>query len=1309
MEKKTASAIMLTLLLTSMLTLAFNIQPARAEPRTIIVPDNYPTIQKAVDAARSGDTVYVKAGTYHENVGIQKSGLRLIGENRDTTIIDGGGHGTVVFVWANNTVVTGFTIRNSGINVPVFDSGILIWYGLHNVSVFNNNVDNNRYGIALEDSSNVSLFNNTVTNSLVYGMILMKSRFCFLRNNIMAGNRFNFGVWGESDTLQDYVHDIDASNLVNGKPVYYMLNQTGLTLTPSTYPNMGYLALINSTNITVEDFTLTNNVEGILVAYTTNSAIKNNNINGNDMGIWLQSSYNVSLSNNTVINNRYGIILANSFQTALRSNLMAFNDYNFAVDGSELSHFTQFIDTSNTVDQKPIYYWINRRNKGVPSDAGFVALVNCANITVKDLELRNNGQDIILAYTTNSVVTNNRVTNTGSGIFLLSSSYNTVSTNNVTFNGYGISLYGSSNNNNIIENNIANNAFGIESLESSFNSLSSNNITNNSWSGISFYHSSKNAIYHNNFVNNERQASISQSYDNVWDDGYPSGGNYWSDYTGIDGNGDGIGDTPYTIDVNNIDHYPLVTPWTPIPPNQPPNCVVRLQKDGFEITEIGVEQFFDIYVGASSDDTGIMQVRFTSNDIRDSPPTGSWTEWYEWDTSSGDWNALEKTMAWAFSTPGYKEAWAEIRDNALQTDRSCADIYVPGSQPPICNIRLRRSGTQITEVDQGKPIEIYVGDSTDDAAIATVMFSSDDSQDDSPTGEWTEIFDWDSNRGEWYAGGKTMEWSFSTPGKKEVWALITDSDGNAEWNHADALVHPGYAIIVAGEGGWKEQWGIDAAADNAYRALQSLGFDDDHIVYLNSRFPRDVDGDGADEVDGYAARSYFEDALQDIRNEIAGCPTPLVLYLTGHGDPVDDTVGFYFGNWVYPDDYIFNWQLSPLLNEFSDETPMLIVLGCCYSGTFITSSNSISAPNRIIVTAAHDGKRNYVGWLQSSDRFFGNLKNGLNVKDAFTARALWGDNHNMWLDDNGDRVGHPPNDLQNDGVLSANTRIGYLSAESLALMPWEYYKLGSPGEIFVHDSMNRITGMVNGELKEEIPNSFYDEESSTVVIFWPSDSYYCHVVGNETETYGLDMVHIEDGTATTFSAVEIGTSPNATHQYIADWSALAQGQQGVTIEVDFNGDGTFEYAFTSDSELTQSEFLDQTAPPPLSVSISPLSAPILVGQSVTFTSTVSGGYTPYGYQWYLNGAPVSGATSNTWAFTPTTGGIYYIHLKVTDAKGNTTQSQTARITAATVPVGGYSIPIERPVTAQPVLPYIALVAALTAVFTKLRPKTRRKR
>jgi hypothetical protein len=133
------------------------------------------------------------------------------------------------------------------------------------------------------------------------------------------------------------------------------------------------------------------------------------------------------------------------------------------------------------------------------------------------------------------------------------------------------------------------------------------------------------------------------------------------------------------------------------------------------------------------------------------------------------------------------------------------------------------------------------------------------------------------------------------------------------------------------------------------------------------------------------------------------------------------------------------------------------------------------------------------------------------------------------------------------------------------------------------------------------------------------------------------------------------------------------------------------------------------APPPLSVSISPLSASILAGQSVTFTSIVSGGHTPYTYQWYLNNAPVSGATSSTLTFAPSGSGISYVYLKVTDAASSTVQSDTARIVISTTPVGGYYVPIQVSTKAEPIIPYIALMATLTAIFTSVRPKIKRKR
>jgi hypothetical protein len=87
-----------------------------------------------------------------------------------------------------------------------------------------------------------------------------------------------------------------------------------------------------------------------------------------------------------------------------------------------------------------------------------------------------------------------------------------------------------------------------------------------------------------------------------------------------------------------------------------------------------------------------------------------------------------------------------------------------------------------------------------------------------------------------------------------------------------------------------------------------------------------------------------------------------------------------------------------------------------------------------------------------------------------------------------------------------------------------------------------------------------------------------------------------------------------------------------------------------------------TAGAPLTVSISPMSVSMGVGQSHLFTSTVSGGALPYTYEWYLNGAPVSGATSASWEFTPSSSGSFTVYVDVTDDAGNRVKSNVAVVT-----------------------------------------------
>jgi parallel beta-helix repeat protein len=135
-------------------------------------------------------------------------------------------------------------------------------------------------------------------------------------------------------------------------------------------------------------------------------------------------------------------------------------------------------------------------------------------------------------------------------------------------NTVAINLTASATSNTIYKNIITLNNIGLR-LESSGNNITANIIAENQV-GIDLSNSNNNIIYHNNFISNDIQVSISTSTGNTWDNGYPSGGNYWSIHTHVDlysgsnqnqQGSDGINDTQYTIAINNVDRYPLVHPF----------------------------------------------------------------------------------------------------------------------------------------------------------------------------------------------------------------------------------------------------------------------------------------------------------------------------------------------------------------------------------------------------------------------------------------------------------------------------------------------------------------------------------------------------------------------------------------------------------------------------------------------------------------------------------------------------------------------------------------------------------------------------
>jgi len=185
--------------------------------------------------------------------------------------------------------------------------------------------------------------------------------------------------------------------------------------------------------------------------------------------------------------------------------------------------------------------------------------------------LTNNAYSIYLGPSANNnCLCENTITNNWVGIDLEGSYNNFLSENTVTDNEFGLELSSSAFNNTLSRNTIAGNAgLGIEIAYSSYHNVLSENTLMNNNLGIWLVDSFNNTIFHNSFVKNKDQAAVSGTYPNSWDNGYPSGGNYWSDYTGVDlkngpnqnlAGSDGIGDKSYNISVNNRDNYPLMWP-----------------------------------------------------------------------------------------------------------------------------------------------------------------------------------------------------------------------------------------------------------------------------------------------------------------------------------------------------------------------------------------------------------------------------------------------------------------------------------------------------------------------------------------------------------------------------------------------------------------------------------------------------------------------------------------------------------------------------------------------------------------------------
>jgi parallel beta-helix repeat protein len=245
----------------------------------------------------------------------------------------------------------------------------------------------------------------------------------------------------------------------------------------------GYgIYLVDTSNCLIYNNTVTGDAYNIYLWRSTNNTIERNSISNAFRGILIYDSFDNSILGNLVTDGVVGIELENCGNNILRNNQMRNNRANFEVSSYPTHKVVNDVDTSNTIDGLPIYYWVNEENKTVPSDAGRVVLINCTRITVNNLDLSQNGQGIQLFSTTNSTLTQNTI---------------------IGSRGRGIELIHSSNIN-IIENNVQNFSMGINLQESSHNLIIKNSITQNSYAGIiTESNSTENTISENEIISND--------------------------------------------------------------------------------------------------------------------------------------------------------------------------------------------------------------------------------------------------------------------------------------------------------------------------------------------------------------------------------------------------------------------------------------------------------------------------------------------------------------------------------------------------------------------------------------------------------------------------------------------------------------------------------------------------------------------------------------------------------------------------------------------------------------------------------------
>jgi len=507
----------MSVLLVVLVLFGFGVSGVRSRPeakaKVFVGSGSFSTIQAAINAANETDIVQVMNGIYYGRVVVNKS-ISLVGEDWTTTIIDGGGSGEVIRMTANNVRITGFTIRNGGI------SGISI-ADCHSQNISGNlvSVGGTGLGIDVKNSSHNVFLRNNVT-ACGWPIKLEDSDGNIISKNFLRDN------YGQAISLYRSHNNIVTGNFVSLNPAYgiYLEESNNNTVSENNVTDVceGIHLKLSSNNTVAENIVTHTSPYGIILEYSNSTLILRNVIaDDNSEAMVLRYCNGNIVDRNRIMGNKWGVFVLNSSGNIFTGNYMDQNWFgSLRVYGLGLSDFLNTIDVSNTVNGKPVYYWVNQHDREVPSDAGCVAIINSTEIRIRNLNLTGNYNGILLAFSNHTNLDSLRLSNNFHGLWLWRSNENTIT---------GCTL----------KDNI---------------------------NPLYMRESENNLIYSNNFVN-EQKPDVAGTQ-NSWDNGYPEGGNYWSEHIGSDSfrgisqnitGSDGLGDIPHIADSGNQDRYPLMS------------------------------------------------------------------------------------------------------------------------------------------------------------------------------------------------------------------------------------------------------------------------------------------------------------------------------------------------------------------------------------------------------------------------------------------------------------------------------------------------------------------------------------------------------------------------------------------------------------------------------------------------------------------------------------------------------------------------------------------------------------------------------